>query len=143
MKRRSTVGESGYPRSVGLAALFKAIGDPTRQRILLMLEEKERSVREIVERFKLSQPTISRHLAVLHNAGLSDRRRDGQKVIYSLRAESVKCCCEGFFGHFDCCSSFFGRRGHARKPQPAGGREGAGKSERCSTRPCRSSGEKE
>ena len=100
--------------SSGLAVLFKAIGDPTRQQILLLLEKGERSVNEIVEHFKLSQPTISRHLTVLYQAGLIGRRREGQRVVYSLRPESVKCCCEGFFSHFDCCSPFFGR-GHAQR----------------------------
>ncbi len=103
--------------------MFKAIGDPTRQEILLMLEKRERSVNEIVERFQLSQPTISRHLAVLHQAGLISRRRDGQRVVYSLKPESVKCCCEGFFGHFDCCSPFFGK-GHDRRSKPEGGGHG-------------------
>jgi ArsR family transcriptional regulator len=115
MRRRLGLAMHGRGEAGGLSALFKAIGDPTRQEILLMLEERERSVSEIVERFKLSQPTISRHLAVLHQAGLVGRRREGQKVVYSLKPESVKCCCEGFFGNFDCCSGLFGgRRAHRR-----------------------------
>lgn len=114
MKRLFRIKNTGRPESGGLSALFKAIGDPTRQQILLMLEKSERSVNEIVEEFQLSQPTISRHLAVLHQAGLISRRRDGQRVVYSLKPESVKCCCEGFFGHFDCCSPFFGKR-HDRR----------------------------
>jgi ArsR family transcriptional regulator len=121
MKRRFTLKDLGIQESGGLSALFKAIGDPTRQEILLMLERHERSVNEIVEHFQLSQPTISRHLAVLHQAGLISRRRDGQRVVYSLKPESVKCCCEGFFGHFDCCSPFFGtRHSHRRKPEGGG-----------------------
>jgi ArsR family transcriptional regulator len=115
MRRRLALALHGRAGAGGLAALFKAIGDATRQEILLMLEERERSVGEIVERFKLSQPTISRHLAVLHQAGLVSRRREGQKVVYSLKPESVRCCCEGFFGNFDCCSGLFGgRRAHGR-----------------------------
>lgn len=115
MRRRSILSRLGDRESGGLAALFKAIGDPTRQQILLMLEKGERSVNEIVEHFKLSQPTISRHLSVLHQAGLISRRRDGQRVVYSLKPESVKCCCEDFFGNFDCCSTFFGGRHDHRK----------------------------
>ena len=115
MRRRLTIRELAATETGGLATLFKAIGDPTRQQILLLLEKGERSVNEIVDHFKLSQPTISRHLGVLHQTGLISRRRDGQRVVYSLKPESVKCCCEGFFGHFDCCSSFFGGGGHQKK----------------------------
>ncbi len=115
MRKRIAAAALGRGETGGLAALFKAIGDPTRQEILLMLEERERSVSEIVGRFKLSQPTVSRHLAVLHQAGLVARRRAGQKVVYSLKPESVRCCCEDFFGNFGCCSGLFGgRRAHRR-----------------------------
>jgi DNA-binding transcriptional ArsR family regulator len=115
MRRRHKMMGLGAQETGGLATLFKAIGDPTRQQILLLLEKGERSVNEIVEHFKLSQPTISRHLGVLHQTGLISRRRDGQRVVYSLRPESVKCCCEDFFGNFDCCTPFFGGGGHRKK----------------------------
>jgi DNA-binding transcriptional ArsR family regulator len=115
MRRQHKTMGSGAQETGGLATLFKAIGDPTRQQMLLLLEKGERSVNEIVEHFKLSQPTISRHLGVLHQTGLISRRRDGQRVVYSLRPDSVKCCCEDFFGNFDCCTPFFGGRGHHKK----------------------------
>jgi predicted transcriptional regulator len=110
MKQKRPEPIALLPLSVDLPTLFKAIGDPTRARILIVLEKGERSVSEIVKHFELSQPTISRHLAVLKQAGLVDSRRSGQRVVYSLRSESMKCCCEDFFGNFSCCSPFFGRR---------------------------------
>ena len=63
---------------------FKALSDPTRREILRLLGERERTAGEIVDRFQLSQPAISRHLAVLRNAGLVTATRDGQSVIYAL-----------------------------------------------------------
>ncbi len=42
------------------------------------------SAGEVVERFAMSQPSISRHLAVLRNAGLVTARREGQNVVYRL-----------------------------------------------------------
>lgn len=90
-----------------MAEMLKAVADPTRQRILRLLEEKPRTVSEIVERFTLSQPTISRHLQVLRNAGLAAAARDGQHVIYSLSARTLKSMCHGFFGSFACCASLF------------------------------------
>jgi len=88
-------------------AAFKALSDETRQKILLMLEEKERSVGEIVDAFDLSQPTISRHLAVLKHVGLVEDRRQGQQVYYHLRPHVLVKCCRDFFRNFSCCGDMF------------------------------------
>ena len=63
---------------------FKALADPTRRAILRLLGKRARSVNEIVEAFELSQPAISRHLAVLRAAGLVSATRDGQSIVYAL-----------------------------------------------------------
>jgi DNA-binding transcriptional ArsR family regulator len=63
---------------------FKALSDPTRREILRLLGRKELTAGEIVERFELSQPAISRHLSVLRHAGLVTALRSGQNVVYSL-----------------------------------------------------------
>lgn len=63
---------------------FKALSDPTRRAILRLLARREMSVGEIVEQFSMSQPSISRHLAVLRGAGLVTARREGQNVVYGL-----------------------------------------------------------
>ncbi len=63
---------------------FKALADPTRREILRLLGASEMPVNDIVERFSISQPAISRHLAVLRHAGLVTSRREGQSVIYAL-----------------------------------------------------------
>ena len=87
-----------------LALVFKAIADPTRQRILALLEDRARPVGEIVDAFSLAQPTISRHLSVLKNAGLVQAERRGKHVIYSLCGSELRSLCCGFFGAFQCCS---------------------------------------
>jgi ArsR family transcriptional regulator len=63
---------------------FKALSDGTRREILRLLGRRDMSVGEIVEKFSMSQPSISRHLAVLRSAGLVTARRDGQNVVYGL-----------------------------------------------------------
>ncbi len=77
---------------------FKAFGDPTRLRILAFLAGGERTVNEVVKSIGLSQPTISRHLAILREAEIVVDRRDGQQVFYSLNRQAVEDCCSGFCG---------------------------------------------
>ncbi|MCL5291742.1 MAG: metalloregulator ArsR/SmtB family transcription factor [Actinobacteria bacterium] len=90
-----------------ISSYFRAISDPTRQKILLLLEERERSVGELVSEFSLCQPTISRHLNVLKQAGLVGARREGQQVYYSLDCSTIRQCCTAYFSRFSCCSDFF------------------------------------
>lgn len=70
-----------------LTAIFKALADETRRQILLLLDERDRNVGELVEQFKISQPSISRHLAILRRARLVSGRRSGQRVFYRLRPD--------------------------------------------------------
>ncbi len=83
-----------------LDKFFKALSDPTRRGILTMLHDRERTVGEIVDGFHLSQPTISRHLSVLKEAGLVADQRRGQHVVYRLCEEAVASAADEFFGAF-------------------------------------------
>jgi DNA-binding transcriptional ArsR family regulator len=58
---------------------FSALADPTRRAILARLAQGEATVSELVEPFGLSQPTISKHLRVLEEAGFIEQGRDAQK----------------------------------------------------------------
>jgi DNA-binding transcriptional ArsR family regulator len=58
---------------------FYALSDPTRRAILARLASGEASVSQLMEPFELSQPTISKHLKVLENAGLIEGGRDAQR----------------------------------------------------------------
>ncbi len=86
-----------------LTKVFKALSDGTRQEILRLLEGSQRTVGEIVGNFSLSQPTISRHLAVLKEADLVVDQRQGQNVIYRLNDETLSASMRGFFGQFRSC----------------------------------------
>lgn len=67
-----------------LEAFFKALGEPTRLRIVRLLAEQELCVCELEEIMEMSQPRISQHLKVLKHAGLVNERREGQKRMCSL-----------------------------------------------------------
>lgn len=62
---------------------FKALGDPTRIRILYLLAQRECSVTEIAETLNLKQSTVSHHLAVLKNLRLVKFRRERTTIYYS------------------------------------------------------------
>src|SRR5215469_11059588 len=62
-----------------LDATFAALADPTRRAILARLASGEATVNELVERFEITQPAISKHLKVLERAGLISRDRDAQR----------------------------------------------------------------
>lgn len=68
-----------------LTQAFKALGDPIRLRLFMLLAEQEEvCVCHLVEALALPQSTISRHLGVLRHAGLVAVRRDGKWVYYRL-----------------------------------------------------------
>lgn len=68
---------------------FAVLAEPSRRRILDLLRERERSVGELVEDLRLSQPGVSKHLRVLREAGLVGVRVDAQRRLYQLRAEPL------------------------------------------------------
>ena len=67
-----------------IAARFRVLGDPCRLRILSVVMQGERSVTEVIEEVGSSQSNVSRHLQALFNAGLVDRRRNGNSIHYSV-----------------------------------------------------------
>lgn len=75
---------------MGLAAVFKALSDPTRREILRLLAGGERSAGEIAEAFAISKPSISHHLAALRHAELVSDERRGQYIVYSLNTSVLQ-----------------------------------------------------
>lgn len=69
--------------------LFFVISDPTRRNLLQELGAGERSVGELVDAVGVSQPTVSKHLKVLRDAGLAHTRVQGQKRFYTLIPEPL------------------------------------------------------
>ena len=73
-----------------IAAVFSALGDATRQKILLLFEPgEELSIKNIADSFNFSRTSIVHHLAVLEKAGILAVRRSGKMALYSVRYESV------------------------------------------------------
>ena len=64
--------------------VMKALSDPNRVRIIKMLQHKTMCVCEMREALQLAQPTVSKHLKLLEDAGLVFSNKDGQWVNYSL-----------------------------------------------------------
>ena len=71
--------------------VFKALGDPTRLRIVQMLAQHgEMCVCRFVDELDMNQPAISHHMAKLKQAGLLNSRREGQWIHYSLKVEALR-----------------------------------------------------
>lgn len=66
------------------AKIFKALGDPTRLKIVRFLEGGEKCVCEIVPYVNQLQPAVSRHLKILRDCGILTFRVDGNRRLYSL-----------------------------------------------------------
>ena len=69
---------------MGLDEVFKALSDPTRRRILHLLNEGEMTAGQLAGHFEISAPSMSHHFNVLKQAGLVTTRRDGQQILYAL-----------------------------------------------------------
>ena len=65
-----------------LQKIFRTLGDPTRVRILALLEREELAVHELMEALGMAQSRVSRHLGILREAGLLRDRRDGTYALY-------------------------------------------------------------
>lgn len=75
-----------------IAPLLKALADPVRLRLLSIVASHaggEACVCDLTDCFELSQPTISHHLKVLHDAGLLDREKRGTWVYYRVRSAAL------------------------------------------------------
>jgi DNA-binding transcriptional ArsR family regulator len=73
-----------------VVATFEVLAEESRRRILDALVDEERPVGELVEILALSQPSVSKHLKVLRDAGLVEARTDAQRRIYRVRPEPLR-----------------------------------------------------
>lgn len=76
-------------RVIELSKIFKALGDPTRLRIIDSLSKEELCVCEIAELLNMNQSAISHQLRVLRNLRLVKYRKEGKSAIYSLDDDHV------------------------------------------------------
>ncbi len=71
------------------ARFFRVLGDPTRLRILELLEDGERSVGQLIAAVGQPQPRVSTHLACLRHCGFVTAERRGKEVIYRLAIDGL------------------------------------------------------
>jgi DNA-binding transcriptional ArsR family regulator len=70
--------------------IFQALADPSRRAIFESLTSGESAVKDLTSRFRISQPAVSQHLAVLKGAGLVSGRREGRCVYYRVEPRGMK-----------------------------------------------------
>jgi DNA-binding transcriptional ArsR family regulator len=70
-------------------AVLHALADPTRDLIVRLLVDRERSVGEMAERLPVSRPAVSKHLRLLQSAGLVRFRSEGARNVYALQPEAL------------------------------------------------------
>ncbi|HPJ26365.1 MAG TPA: metalloregulator ArsR/SmtB family transcription factor [Synergistaceae bacterium] len=73
-----------------LARMFRALGDPTRMGILLVLREGEMCVRDLAIFLEISESAVSHQLRLLRDLYMVQPRREGQIIFYSLRDRHVE-----------------------------------------------------
>jgi DNA-binding transcriptional ArsR family regulator len=78
----------GYIKSVESA--FEIIAEPNRRAILSLLVSSQQSVGEIERQLRMPQPTVSKHLRVLRNAGFVESTVDAQRRLYRLKPEPFR-----------------------------------------------------
>jgi DNA-binding transcriptional ArsR family regulator len=71
-------------------SIFEVIAEPNRRAILTLLASSEQSVGEIERQLRMAQPTVSKHLRVLREAGFVEATVDAQRRLYRLRPEPLQ-----------------------------------------------------
>ena len=73
-----------------VAAMFKALGDENRIRILKLLRGGEKCACKLLEELNICQPTLSHHMKIVWDAGIVAGRREGKWMHYSICCDGVK-----------------------------------------------------
>lgn len=81
-----------------IAQRFRLLGEPMRIRLLDRLRDGEASVQELTDWAGASQQNVSKHLGLLHAAGVVARRKDGNRVLYAIADDAVFRLCETVCG---------------------------------------------
>src|SRR5262245_15352518 len=76
--------------TTSMETAFEIIAEPNRRAILSLLASSQQSVGEIERRLRMSQPTVSKHLRVLREAGFVESTVDAQRRLYRLKPEPLQ-----------------------------------------------------
>jgi DNA-binding transcriptional ArsR family regulator len=106
-------------------SVFEIIAEPNRRAILSLLGSSQQSVGEIERQLRMSQPTVSKHLRVLRDAGFVESTVDAQRRLYHLKPEPFRemdtwlAQFRRFWSaHIDALERHLDRMGHSRDDQP-------------------------
>ena len=83
-----------------MSQVFKALSDPTRRRVLQLLQSGPMSAGELSDRFDVSKPTMSAHFSVLKEADLIHAEKVGKSIIYHLKLSVLEEALLGFVQSF-------------------------------------------
>ena len=83
-----------------MSRVFKALSDPTRRRVLQLLQSGPMSAGELSDRFDVSKPTMSAHFSVLKEADLIHAEKVGKSIIYHLKLSVLEEALLGFVQSF-------------------------------------------
>ncbi|MGF7150360.1 DNA-binding transcriptional ArsR family regulator [Sphingomonas zeicaulis] len=83
-----------------MSQVFKALSDPTRRRVLLLLRRGPMSAGALSDQFDVSKPTMSAHFSVLKEADLVHAEKNGKSVIYHLKLSVLEESLLGFAHSF-------------------------------------------
>jgi DNA-binding transcriptional ArsR family regulator len=81
-----------------VAQRFRVLGEPMRIKLLDRLRESKASVGELQEALGASQQNVSKHLAILHGAGMVSRTKEGNRVVYAISDPSIFELCDQVCG---------------------------------------------
>lgn len=83
-----------------MASVFKALADPTRRRVLVLLRDRPLTAGQLAGEFPVSRPTMSAHFTVLREAGLVISEKSGKTVTYSINLSVLEEALLGFTQSF-------------------------------------------
>lgn len=89
--------------TIDVSLICKALGDSNRLEIVKMLSDGEKCACKLLERFEITQPTLSHHMKILCECGLVNVRKDGKWSHYSLNCETL-CSFKAFIEELNCCN---------------------------------------
>lgn len=77
-------------KSFQVQGVFRALADPTRREILILLTEQDRSIRDVIGHFDVTRAAIKKHLVVLEDGGLISVHQNGRERINRLEPKGLK-----------------------------------------------------